>query len=219
MLCDSFDIDNAGFTATSNLDRERLMFFSVPYDKGWSASVNGKPAVIEKANVGFMAVRVPAGEATIRFNYMPPGLIEGIKTTLKAIGVLLIYIVIVLLLRRRRKKKALTKRMARPRRQPVRKGKKPKPILIKSLLSRPIWRPWRSCPNKKKTRIRIARTERSNHDNPNISSSPAITSMRCWKIPPSRLLSKINSLIDRGVISDDSRILFVDDGSKATPGK
>lgn len=77
MACDSFTIDNRGFTATADFDRERLVFFSVPYDKGWSAAVNGRPVDIEEVNVGFMAVRVPAGEVTIRFDYTTPGLIPG----------------------------------------------------------------------------------------------------------------------------------------------
>ena len=77
MACDSFDVDTRGFTARANFGRERLVFFSVPWDKGWSATVNGKPVQIERANIGFMAVRVPAGEAVIRFDYQTPGLIPG----------------------------------------------------------------------------------------------------------------------------------------------
>lgn len=46
--CDSFRFDNRGFTATSSLDEDILMFFSVPWDSGWTATVNGEPAVIER---------------------------------------------------------------------------------------------------------------------------------------------------------------------------
>ena len=70
----SFERDNSGFTATIQADKDRLVFFSVPYESGWSATVNGEPAQIEQVNVGFMAVRVPAGESTIRFDYETPGL-------------------------------------------------------------------------------------------------------------------------------------------------
>lgn len=52
--------------------------FSVPYEEGWSATVNGKPAEVEKVSVGFMAVKVPAGTSQIRFNYRTPGLTLGI---------------------------------------------------------------------------------------------------------------------------------------------
>ena len=35
----SFEIDNRGFTSKINLPRENLVFYSVPYDEGWSATV------------------------------------------------------------------------------------------------------------------------------------------------------------------------------------
>lgn len=81
MACDSFAYDNTGFTATFQSDKERLVFFSVPYEKGWSAQVNGQDAEIIQCNVGFMAVRVPAGSSTIRFNYYTPGLNAGMVLT------------------------------------------------------------------------------------------------------------------------------------------
>ncbi len=92
--CDSFRFDNRGFTATSSLDEDILMFFSVPWDSGWTATVNGEPAVIERANLGFMAVRVPAGDATIRFDYMTPGLIPGAAVSLGSLALLIAYLAV-----------------------------------------------------------------------------------------------------------------------------
>ncbi|WP_312643549.1 YfhO family protein [Hydrogenoanaerobacterium sp.] len=89
--CYFFQKDNRGFTARSNLDKPGLMFFSVPSDKGWSATVNGEPAQIETVDIGFMAVRVPAGECEIRFDYMTPGLLFGLAVTGGAVIVLLAY--------------------------------------------------------------------------------------------------------------------------------
>ena len=57
--CSSFQYTNTGFTAQLDSDKEQLIFFSVPYEAGWSATVNGEPAAIERVNVGFMAVVVP----------------------------------------------------------------------------------------------------------------------------------------------------------------
>ncbi len=87
-----FKTDSKGFSAGVNRDRETLVFFSVPYDKGWSATVNGKPAEIEKVNAGFMAVKVEAGNSVIRFDYETPGLINGIAVTLGSAVIFLIYI-------------------------------------------------------------------------------------------------------------------------------
>ncbi len=98
-----FAHDNFGFTAGINLSRENLVFFSVPYDSGFKAYVNGQPAKIEKANVGFMAVRAPAGNSTIRFEYFTPGLYEGVYVSLGALAVFLVYIGICLYLWRKRR--------------------------------------------------------------------------------------------------------------------
>ena len=88
-----FKADKNGFEARVIRDSETLVFFSVPYDKGWTATVNGKPALIEKVNAGFMAVLVEAGESDIRFDYMPQGLFDGIKITTVSAAVFLIYII------------------------------------------------------------------------------------------------------------------------------
>ncbi len=92
--CVSFTHDTRGFTAVSNLERENLLFFSVPWEAGWRASVNGVPAQIERVNIGFMAVRVPAGEARIRFDYETPGLWPGLAVSG---GALCLYLLCLLL--------------------------------------------------------------------------------------------------------------------------
>ena len=75
--CDSFVPSGHGFTASITLERPGLVFFSVPYEAGWSASVNGSPAQVENVSVGFMAVWCEAGENEIVFDYMTPGLKLG----------------------------------------------------------------------------------------------------------------------------------------------
>lgn len=89
----SFKYDNKGFSATVQREKETLVFFSVPYDKGWSATVNGNNAEIEKVNAGFMAVKVNSGVSDIRFTYTTPGLSDGVKITFFAATVLLLYII------------------------------------------------------------------------------------------------------------------------------
>ena len=91
---DSFEIDNTGFTATVTRDKANLVFFSVPYDKGWSASVNGVKAEIEQVNEGFMAVKVESGVSTIRFEYQTPGLVTGLTVTGGACAVMVVYILL-----------------------------------------------------------------------------------------------------------------------------
>ncbi len=102
--CDSFVRDNNGFTATITTDSDKLLFFSIPWDQGWSATVNGKKVEIENVDAGMMAVRVPAGASEIRFDYKTPGLITGILMTFAG---LLLWGVYLLLLRHYSRQKLL----------------------------------------------------------------------------------------------------------------
>lgn len=92
--CKDFKYTNKGFEAKIDLSRDNLVFFSVPYDEGWSATVNGQPVEIERVNVGFMAVKVPAGENNeIVFNYMTPGLKLGMMASAISASAFVIYII------------------------------------------------------------------------------------------------------------------------------
>lgn len=92
--CYSFETDNLGFTAKIDTPTDELVFFSVPWEAGWTATVNGEPAIVENVNNGFMAVRVPAGDSTIRFNYMTPGLKTGFIVTIVGLILLIAYLFI-----------------------------------------------------------------------------------------------------------------------------
>ena len=88
----SFTIDNGGFAAEVTAAEDNWVFFSVPYENGWSATVDGKTAAIKQVNVGFMAVECPAGKAvTVRFDYKTPGLRHGAYISGGALLLLLIY--------------------------------------------------------------------------------------------------------------------------------
>jgi len=91
---DNFNIDNNGFDATVTRDKKSLVFFSVPFDKGWTATVNGKAVEIEKVNTGFMAVAVDVGVSEIRFNYKNTGLSLGVTVTVCAAVIFMIYMLI-----------------------------------------------------------------------------------------------------------------------------
>ena len=101
----SFVIDRLGFTATTDFDDNAFVFFSVPFDKGWTASVNNNRTVIERANVGFMAVRVPAGDAVIRFDYRTPGLAMGLFASAGGLAALLVYLLVFSLARRLKRRR------------------------------------------------------------------------------------------------------------------
>lgn len=90
--CTEFEYDSYGFTAvTPDMESGNYVFFSVPYEEGWSATVNGKPAEIVKAFYGFIAVECPEGINTIEFEYETPGLRYGAYISLAGLAIWLLY--------------------------------------------------------------------------------------------------------------------------------
>ncbi|MBF0362952.1 MAG: YfhO family protein [Oligoflexia bacterium] len=52
----------AGAKAKSESENEKMLFFSIPYNKGWQIEVNGRCEVIYKITFGFMGVKLKNGE-------------------------------------------------------------------------------------------------------------------------------------------------------------
>lgn len=92
IVCSSFHGNSTGFTAEINLPKENLIFFSVPYDSGFSATVNGEKREIIKTNISFMAVKGDKGKNTINFTYVPPRIKDGILISTLALIFFIIYI-------------------------------------------------------------------------------------------------------------------------------
>ena len=89
--CTTFEMTSAGFHAEATLDRANLMFFSVPYDDGFTAYVDGQETEILRVDEGLMAVLCPAGTVTIDFVYQPDGIRLSRTVTLAALPVFLLY--------------------------------------------------------------------------------------------------------------------------------
>lgn len=77
-----FKINKKSFSGNIDLNKDNLVFFSVPFERGWRAFVNEKPVEIVKSNIGFMAIKCPKGHSEIRFDYTTPGLKEGLEISL-----------------------------------------------------------------------------------------------------------------------------------------
>ncbi len=75
--CSEFTADKNGFTAVTDGGKDRLVFFSVPYDKGFTAYVDGEKTEIECVDYGLSAVAVSGGRHEIRFDYHTPGFALG----------------------------------------------------------------------------------------------------------------------------------------------
>ena len=90
--CSVFQMNNAGFHAEIALDKANLVFFSVPYDDGFTAYVNGEKADILRVDEGLMAVLCPAGANSIDFVYQAAGLSASRVVTAVAIPVWVVYV-------------------------------------------------------------------------------------------------------------------------------
>ena len=63
--------------ATYDVKQDTSIFFTIPYDKGWSAYQDGKKIKINQAQTGFMKVDVPKGKGTITLSFIPNGFVIG----------------------------------------------------------------------------------------------------------------------------------------------
>ena len=63
--------------ATYDVQQDTSIFFTIPYDKGWSAYQDGKKIEIKQAQTGFIKVDIPKGKGTITLSFIPNGFITG----------------------------------------------------------------------------------------------------------------------------------------------
>lgn len=75
-----------------NASQNGTLFLSVPFEEGWKIYVDGNRANKLKANYGFTAIDISAGQHDIKLDFIPPLLKEG---TLVSIFSLLILVILV----------------------------------------------------------------------------------------------------------------------------
>ena len=78
-------------TVNYKVKNETSIFFTIPYDQGWSAYQSGKKLQIQQAQTGFMKIDVPEGEGTIILSFIPKGFVAGASCSLIAIIVFIFY--------------------------------------------------------------------------------------------------------------------------------
>ena len=97
--CDRFETRADGFSAHIDAAEAGIVVFTIPFDKGFSAVVDGRPAEIIPCDAAFMGVFVEPGEHVITFTYRTRMLRPGIAMSLLAAAALAGF---VLLARRKR---------------------------------------------------------------------------------------------------------------------
>lgn len=86
-------VTSKGNTVTADFtsDREASLLFTLPYDKGWSARLNGKKVPIKRAQTGFMKVDVPEGKGKVVLTFVPQGFYLGLSAFFVGIVLFIAY--------------------------------------------------------------------------------------------------------------------------------
>ncbi len=92
--CDRFTVTPDGFTAHIQAKEAGLLVFTVPYDKAFTATIDGAPAKIVQCDVSFMAVWVEPGEHEIAFTYKTRFLSLGAAMSALSALTLALYVLI-----------------------------------------------------------------------------------------------------------------------------
>ena len=79
---------------TISVDKYKLLFFSIPYDKGWSARVDGIPIKPLLVNIGFLGFPLDKGHHTLELDYTPPFFYQSLLITITAILLYLMIMVV-----------------------------------------------------------------------------------------------------------------------------
>ena len=78
MNIESFEETKIKGTVTA--EKDMMFFTSIPYDKGWSVTLDGKKLSEDEIIAlrdSYLCFNLPAGEHTIEFSFMPQGLLIG----------------------------------------------------------------------------------------------------------------------------------------------
>lgn len=82
-------------------EKESRLVFSIPYDEGWTVSVDGKNAETSAVGNALLSVIIPEGQHEVDLTFVPPGYRIGWKISLCSVG---IFILIQIYYIRRRKR-------------------------------------------------------------------------------------------------------------------
>ena len=74
-------------TGRINLKTKKILFLSIPFDKGWHVTINGKETDLQRVHWGLTGLVLDKGEHKIELSFTPPYRKEGTIVSLIALGV------------------------------------------------------------------------------------------------------------------------------------
>lgn len=73
-------------------DDNKVLFTSIPYDKGWTVKVDDKKVKVQKLYNTFLGVKLKEGKHKVEFEYSTPGLKLGTSISIISIVLMILYL-------------------------------------------------------------------------------------------------------------------------------
>lgn len=99
---------NTKIQAKVKVTEPKYLLTTIPYEKGWSVKVDGKPYKIEPFQKAFIGLILTPGDHVLEFSYMPDGLKTGAIVSLSS---LILFLLLLLGMRLYRNSRPLPKRV------------------------------------------------------------------------------------------------------------
>lgn len=88
----AFETNGRKAKAEVTLNEDQVILTTIPYDKGWTAYIDGKKTEIPTFKEAFLTLPVSKGNHTIEFVFLPQGFILGVSLFILCIGLFLIFL-------------------------------------------------------------------------------------------------------------------------------
>ncbi len=83
-------VDNRRLEGVVNLNSEKTVLVTVPYDKGWRVSSNGETIETFALGGGLLAFHLPAGTHDVKIEFLPQGMMAALVIFLTSLIILLL---------------------------------------------------------------------------------------------------------------------------------
>ena len=88
------------------LDEDKILVLSIPYQNGWTATVDSSPVKLERANYMYMALPLEAGAHTVELSFEIPGVKYALVIMPCAVVLFIILCFVTWLIKRRNRRKS-----------------------------------------------------------------------------------------------------------------
>ncbi len=88
----NFSVSGRKASATVNAKKDQVLFTTIPYDKGWTAYVDGKKVTIKSWKNSFVTIPISKGKHTIQLTFLPYGFKTGVICFVLGISLFILYV-------------------------------------------------------------------------------------------------------------------------------